>query len=307
DFVKGTPPVCLWTIEDYLTDLNLSCFRRPFIKSSHWLVNNAWGIKNVIPNVSSAVFRHPGHLNLFDDQEWTTLKLCGDWIFYLTVVRGGLVAYNPNVTNYYRQHPNNISVNTQNEDAYYREHEVVAKHLVSLYKLLPEVLERQRRHLHRHWVELRGESSDESFLALYDIERVTEYAMARKANIIMAGYSLITGGGEIFPVILANMLKARGYAVTFFNCNYQVTHPGVRERLRKDVPLLQLESFSAIAPVFCDFGIEVVHSHHALVDVLLATALATTREVRRVVTSHGMYETMPPDHVKIHRPVLEKG
>jgi glycosyltransferase involved in cell wall biosynthesis len=304
DFVAGIPAVCSWTIEDYLADLDLSCFRRPFIKSAHWLVNNAWGIKNIIPNVSSALFRRPGHLDLFEDREWAALKLCGDWIFYLTMVRGGLVAYNPNVTNFYRQHPNNISVNSQKENLYYREHEIVAKHLVSLYKLAPDVLERQRKQLHQHWVGRRGESSDEGFRALYDIDRITEFSRNRKVNIIMATYALTTGGGEIFPVALANMLKARGYAITLFNCNYVITQPEVRKRLRKDIPLLQLDTSSVIAPVFRDFGIEIVHSHHFLSDVLLSTALAAYREIRQVVTLHGMYETMPPDDLKSQLPIL---
>src|SRR5262249_15631019 len=150
-----------------------------------------------------------------------------------------------------------------------------------LYKLTPGVLERQRKQLHQHWVQRRGESSDEGFRALYDIDRINKFSRNRKDNIVMATYALITGGGEIVPMALANMLKARGYAVTLFNCNYQVTHPGVRERLRKDIPLLQLDTFSVIAPVFRDFGIEIVHSHHAESDVLLSTALAASGEIRQ--------------------------
>jgi hypothetical protein len=34
DFVKGDPAVRVWTIEDYLNDLSLNCWARPFIKSA---------------------------------------------------------------------------------------------------------------------------------------------------------------------------------------------------------------------------------------------------------------------------------
>src|SRR5262249_29324892 len=151
DFVTGKPPIRVWTSEEYLADLNLSCWEGRFIKSAHWLVNNGWGEKNIVANVSSAVFRHPGTLDLLDDQEWINLRLCGDWIFYLTVIRGGLAAYSSHATNYYRQHPRNISVNTQKENAYYREHEVVAKRLISLYRLDQGVLKGHREQLYRHW------------------------------------------------------------------------------------------------------------------------------------------------------------
>ena len=117
DFVRGELPIRIWTTEEYLSDLNLNCWNRPFIKSAHWLVNNATAIERIIvPNVSSAVFRHPRKLDSLEDSEWIKLKLCGDWIFYLTIIRGGLVAYSPNATNYYRQHSNNTSVNIQKEN-----------------------------------------------------------------------------------------------------------------------------------------------------------------------------------------------
>jgi glycosyltransferase involved in cell wall biosynthesis len=270
EFVRGNPAARWWTMEDYLGDLNLDCWSRPFIKSAHWLVNNAWGIKNIIPNVSSAVFRNPGYLDLFDDREWTVLKLCGDWIFYLTIVRGGLIAYSPKATNFYRQHLDNISVKAQREDVYYREHEIVGKYLVSLYLLNPVVMERQRKQLYQHWTIMRGDSSKDRFVSLYDFDRIQTSANERMPNVIVAAYGVIDGGGGIFQITLANILKARGDAVTFFNCSSQTTVWEVVTKLRKDIPILQLDGSSNIASVFHDLGIEIVHSRHAWVNVLLS-------------------------------------
>jgi glycosyltransferase involved in cell wall biosynthesis/SAM-dependent methyltransferase len=306
DFVRGDPPLRLWTIEDYLADLRLNCWTRPFIKSAHWLVNNVWATKNIIPNVSSAVFRHPGNLALLDDQAWTELTMCGDWIFYLTIARGGLVAYSPKATNFYRQHSRNISVNTQKEDTYYREHEVVGKHLVSLYRLNPGVLERQRIQLCQHWLASRGKSAADNFAALYDLDRIAAAAKRRKFNVIMAAYALVAGGGEVFPITLANMLKARGFAVTFLNCNQQATDPGIRRMLDRSIPMLQLDTPTSIAAVFNDLGAELVHSHHAWVDITLSTLLANSPGISHVVTMHGMYEMMQPDHLKNLLPILER-
>jgi glycosyltransferase involved in cell wall biosynthesis len=307
DFVRGNPPIRVWTTEEYLSDLNLDCWAGRFIKSAHWLVNNGWAKKNLVANVSGAVFRHPGKLDLLDDQEWINLRLCGDWIFYLTVIRGGLTAYSAHATNYYRQHPRNISVNTQKEDAYYREHEVVAKKLISLYRLNRGVLKGQREHLYRHWVASRGDSSLNEFNNLYDLHRIRRTAKVRKPNLLMVGYALVAGGGETFPIMLANMLKANGYGLTFLNCNQQKTEPDVRRMLDSAVPLLDLNSLEFAEAAFNDLGVELVHSHHAWVDFTLASLLKTGRQIGHVVTLHGMYEMMSAQELKGIMPILQSG
>ena len=53
----------IWSIERYLKDSSIS-WNAPFVMSAHMLVNKAFGIKNVVPNVSSAVFRNDGWLYL---------------------------------------------------------------------------------------------------------------------------------------------------------------------------------------------------------------------------------------------------
>ena len=306
DFVRGSPPLRVWTTEAYLADLNLDCWGRPFIKSAHWLVNNAWAVKNIVPNVSSAVFRHPGKMDLLNNPEWINLRLCGDWIFYLTIIRGGLVAYSPHATNYYRQHAHNTSVNTQKEDIYYQEHEIVAKNINSLYRLNPSVLEKQRNHLYQHWRASRGISSEAEFRSLYDIDRIKRNTEDRKINVVMAAHALVAGGGETFPITLANMLKAHGYSVTFFNCGQKKTEPGIRRMLGRNVPLLELDRLELAGAAFDDIGVELVHSHHAWVDVTLSSLLKNNPEIKQIVTMHGMYETMTQDQFQSILPILER-
>jgi glycosyltransferase involved in cell wall biosynthesis len=77
-------------------------------------------------------------------------------------------------------------------------------------------------------------------------------------------------------------------------------------KLRKDIPLLQLERFTDIPQVFHDLGTEIVHSHHASVDVLLSTMLVNSPAISQVVTTHGMYETVSPDDLKRQLPILHK-
>ncbi|CAN5251213.1 hypothetical protein BH10PSE19_BH10PSE19_07870 [soil metagenome] len=306
DFVSGQPSEKIWSSEEYLSDLNLHCWEYCWIKSAQWLVNNAWAIKNIIPNVSSAIFKHPGHLPLLDDSVWTELKLCGDWVFYLNIARGGLVAYSPYTTNFYRQHFSNTSTAIQQRDIYYQEHEITAKILLTLYKLTPNVLQLQANHLYQHWIRSRGEISQQQFSALYDLERINKEAPQRTPNILMVAYALVAGGGETFPIILANMLKKKGYSVTFANFGQDTTQAEVRNMLSLEIPLLEINNINFSNVLLDDLAIEIVHSHHASVDLALSSLLVNNVGIKQLVTLHGMYETILPHHLKDVLPLLER-
>jgi glycosyltransferase involved in cell wall biosynthesis/SAM-dependent methyltransferase len=305
DFVENDPPTTVWTSEEYLADLGLDIWKRPFVTSAHAIVKSAWVVKNIVPNVSGALFRHPGNVPLLADPDWLKMRVCGDWMFYLSLVRGGLVAYSPNATNYYRQHPLNTSTGFQSEDGYYREHETVGKHLARLFKLEPADFKRQENHLYQHWCTKRGDFFPGDFASLYAAESILACAQTRKPNIAMAAYALIAGGGETFPICLANLLAAAGYGVTFFNANLEQAEIGIRNMISPSIPLLEVDRIDLAGAIFSDMGIELVHSHHASIDVMLATQLAKFPNIRHVISMHGMYELMPAAQLSKILPKLE--
>jgi len=306
DFVSDAGNHKVWTSEEYLADLQVGIWNRAFIKSAHWLVNHAWSMRNIVANVSSAVFRHPGDISLLQNDDWNSLKLCGDWVFYLTIIRGGLVAYSIQSTNYYRQHAQGTSITTQQKDIYYEEHEVVAKTLLEQYRVDEHSLQRQRQILYAHWCHARGQSSENAFNLLYDLTRVRNTAAPRKLNILMVSYALAAGGGETFPIVLANQLDKMGFCVTFFNCKREPTEPGVRSMLNPNIPLLELDALNLIGPVCDDLGIDVVHSHHAWVDISLAECLASCRQLKHIISMHGMYEMMGKEDLKHLLPLMDR-
>ncbi len=107
----------------------------PFVMSAHRLVNKAWFIKTNVPRISCTVFRHPGKLELLNNKNWQRMTICRDWMLYLHLIRGGLVAYSPHATNYIPLHQNDVEENACRTDFYYQEHEQVTKALTSLYRL----------------------------------------------------------------------------------------------------------------------------------------------------------------------------
>jgi glycosyltransferase involved in cell wall biosynthesis len=297
DFVDSEAASKVWTSEEYLADVSLNLWERPFIRSSHALVNMGWGVKNLVANASSALMRNPGALAILDQPEWASLRLCGDWVFYLHVIRGGLVGYTPKVTNYYRQHSNGTSTNTQKTETYYREFAYVAKTLIQTYRLDDSVLARQRAGLLQHWRMTHGEGADDRFSALYDLAAMRSEAQPRKGNVMMVGFSMSVGGGETFPIFLANQLMQHGWAVTYFNCRVEDTVPGVRAMLDPRIPLIEVEVVHHVAPICRDMGIEIVHSHHAWVDLTLASCIHAEPRPYQVITMHGMYEMIEPERM----------
>ena len=305
DFVQESTSKKSGDLKKYLADLKLNIWSAPFIRSAHWLVNHAWAIKNIVPNVSSAIFRHPGQLDLLDDAKWRSLRLCGDWIFYLNIIRGGLIGFSPMVTNYYRQHDQGTSFNTQKEDSYYQEHEYVATCIQQLYRIDSRVLKRQRLHLYIHWCVYKGVESENEFNEIYSLDRASKSAGARHPNVMMAAYALIGGGGETFPIMLANQIKRQGVSVTFLNCKAKGTEPGIRYMLDKNIPLLEIDNLGLISLIGNDLGVEVAHSHHAWVDMALTHGLRHT-SIKHIITMHGMYEEMQPTQFHGLLPVLEQ-
>jgi glycosyltransferase involved in cell wall biosynthesis len=106
----------------------------------------------------------------------------------------------------------------------------------------------------------------------------------------MASYGFCSGGGETFPVELANLMKGLGYNVTYLDCAQEPRNEGVRRNLRIDIPIVS--DFSQLERIVSDFGIDLIHSHHAWVDSTILDLLPECAKCRTLVTLHGMYETI---------------
>ncbi|MFV8818295.1 glycosyltransferase [Haliea sp. E17] len=289
-FMDGEGERQTWSIQEYLHDIDPQRWNHSFVATAPGIVRDAFAVKNIIPNVSSALFRSPQQLDILSDPEWRAMRVCGDWVLYLHLLRGGMLAYSPEACNYYRQHGRNTSTSSHVEDQFYREHEAVAKTLCALYDVPLAALQRLRDNLEVHWRETRGNFTDEALEHCFSVERIQREAGQRAPNLLIASYAFCAGGGETFPVSLANIMKSHGYNVTYLDCAREPRMEGVRRRLRPDIPIVS--DYSQLERIVNDFEIDIVHSHHAWVDSTIFEVLPEDIRSRIVVTSHGMYETI---------------
>jgi glycosyltransferase involved in cell wall biosynthesis len=288
----------VWSMPQYLPELSKSLWDASLVSSAHQLTRKNWNRRNLIPNVSATLFRNCKALPLLRDEHWLGMKICGDWLFYLHLTRGGLVAYTPETTSYYRQHPQNSSVSLHQQRIYLEEHLIVAEQLLKLYSLDTETCHAMQAELRRRWLDHRDDPIPSDLLERLERLHPGEISSGeRNPNLLIVTYSLIAGGGEILPIRLANILKELGFGVTVLNCHQHPNQPGVRRMLRQDIPMIELNALDALGTIIQDFGIELVHSHHAWVDTTICELLHGSFDVCHVITSHGMYDEIEADEI----------
>ena len=82
-----------------------------------------------------------------------------------------------------------------------------------------------------------------------------------------------------------------------FNGGFEPAHPDVRKMLHPLIPVLDYNHTVDLNQVIKEFGIDIIHTHHASMEHLFASVNKDeeTRQAKQVATMHGMYEMMGED------------
>jgi glycosyltransferase involved in cell wall biosynthesis len=292
-FVDASGDREVWSMHDYIPEISAKTWDKPFLVSTHKLAERIWSRRNLIPNVSAALFRPPAKLPFLEDPEWIQMRVCGDWFFYLHLACGGLVAYSPRTTSFYRQHPTNSSVALHRHQSYLTEHLFLAERLLRLMSLRRADCLAMQTELEQRWMERRNDTlPDELKRRIKALRPLSALEGGKTPALLIVTYALIPGGGEIMPLRLANTLRARGFPISVLNCHQQPSQPGVRSMLNSNIPLFELSSLEALPRLVSDLRIDVIHSHHPWVDTTIAELFSGRSSVSHVVTSHGMYDEL---------------
>lgn len=287
----------IWSTEEYLCDTKIN-WNSSFVMSMHEAVEKGFGYYNFVPNVSSAVFRNIKSVSDQILELWPKVKLCGDWLFYLDLCKGGAISYVHDATNYYRIHDNSTSLNVQATEQYYKEHAIVAKYIAHNYKVDSEVFVKHLKVLEQHFIHNNPNKKIETLDQYFPIDDIllinTE---SRTPNVMICNYSMNVGGGEILPIHLANELSRMGVPVTLVDCNYEQCDYDVVDMVDDSVPLFRMKTPGAIDLLTKSFGTEVIHSHNAVVDRLIAL-FKRNKDIAHVITLHGMYEAIRDRELK---------
>jgi len=290
----------VWSIEEYLHDLDRFCWSEPFVMTGHMAAQNGFARRNIIPNVSAVLFRNPMEISEELSALWGGVRLVHDWLFYLHMMRGGCIAYTNKTVNFYEVHENSVSLQIQRTPEYYNEQEKVSCFAAENFLIDDSVWGQVLHDLEMHYRETGGRESAFSVEHYYDVNRVLSYASMRKVSVGICVYSLHMGGGEIMPIQLANELRRQGAVVTLIDFNMGEYDPLVRSMLDPSVPLVAMRDLPLLHEMARLFGFDVLHSHHASIDSIVADYILNGKiACKSVVSLHGMYEDMPLEYARL--------
>lgn len=298
-FMQDGKPI--WSTEEYLRDIPEINWEKSFMMTAHDAVNLAFARKNIVPNVSSALFRNVGQVSEEVVNIWQNIKLSGDWLFYLNLIKGGCISYTTNTTNYYRIHAASTSLKVQQSKDYYKEFEEISKYIVKNYNVSQVVFETVLKDLKEHYKAIHhvGDEDAKCVDTYYSLENINAERAHRTPGVIMAEFSMKLGGGETYPLYLANEMKRQGISVTVLDFRMEQHESKVRALLEPSVPLVEINCLDNLYSVLKHLGAEVIHSHHACVDGAIADWLNSNDiPYKHVITLHGMYETIAEDECR---------
>lgn len=246
---------------NYVKDLPCaSKWLESYVETAHNEVCQSLGVKNTIPNASGVIFKRPVEMSLLDDVSWLSMRVAGDWVFYLHALRGGKVAFRADVNNYFRRYQGSTAETTYKKDTFYKEVGLASRTVAALYNVPLSVLERCEQGYRSVYNEMLGRSEAE-FEQWYDYSAILSARKSRQPAIMVSTMGFYPGGAEILPIRLCNEFKRQGHSVLLLSANLNPREEGVRRMLRNDVPLIETSSVEAVREIIKEFGIEALNSH----------------------------------------------
>ncbi|MBP2547681.1 glycosyltransferase involved in cell wall biosynthesis [Neorhizobium galegae] len=275
----------------YVADLACAAkWESAYVETAHNEVQEALGIKNTIPNASGVLFKRPIELPLLEDEQWLSMRVAGDWVFYLHVLRGGKIAYNPDAINFFRRYEGSAAEATYKKDSFYREVGLASRTVAALYQVPLDVLERCRRGYEAfYWT--RVGNTEAEFSDWYDYEAVLQARLERSPNVLVSTMGFYPGGAEILPIRLANEFKRQGLSVLLLSAGLGGREDGVRQMLRNDVPLIETSNIAKFKETIRKFHIEALNTHQWHIQKYPLVVPDVFDDLRAHVASlHGMIE-----------------
>jgi len=282
----GTPNSDLSNYYDGLTDLD---WRHSHIVSGWRAFTGPFAVKNIIPNVSGAVFRKP-ILTDAEKRRLTSYTFAGDWYFYALIARGGSIAFCKEAMSYFRLNRTGTSQKAFFSEKHLSEHRMIVQDIRKLYGIKENAVQLHAEELARV---LKHRMSD---ISVADVARLidTKEQGSRDLRICIASYGFTVGGGEIIPIEIANALRTRGHHVTFLALmqNFQDDIPVLRYRLRNDIPVIYWDEVRNNFQGFLDeYGIELINSHNFGAEYFLYCTGAQIN-IPYISSLHGGYESV---------------
>ncbi|WP_318284676.1 glycosyltransferase family 4 protein [Bradyrhizobium lupini] len=252
----------------------------------------------MIANVGGSLWRR------FDisEQVWEearTYKIMGDWYLYSVIAGGGQIAYEPSAVSYFRIHDSNTSGSSaQSKPEYYKEYARLMTSLKHQWDIPDSTLMR--------FIEVCRSVARGAGMQAADVDKLIDYQALstvprENIHVLVGILGFSFGGGEIFPIHLANALRRKGIMVSVLQMHDADDHKDVRRMLDPGIPVYTSNVVRDIGidNFIKNAGISIVNSHVANVDGFLLDGAGIS--IPFISTLHGSYEAMDVATSRIDR------
>lgn len=279
--------------ELYLNRISPGRWDKDYVTTDHEEINNGLGIANSIPNASAVVFRKFAPDSQFEN-EVTSMRLCGDWYFYLRAMQGGLFAYKSSVMNDHRRHGKTITNNLEGSHCYFDELATVRSYICRTFRQSSNAL-------------MKVETFLQDDINRFNVTNMRELPLTVSSKkllptLLIVAPDLSPGGGQVFAISLANEWVLRGGRCLILNVDNQQSHPEIIKQISDRVVYFNLKEKSCKLKVLIqEFDIDVIHSCIWWADCwVYNNRNDLPRDMPWIITMHGCHETI------LHNPSIDQ-
>ncbi|MER9301075.1 glycosyltransferase [Mesorhizobium sp. M0621] len=258
--------------------------------ASEWFARG-FGVNNLIANVGGCLWRR----QILPAAVWAeaeSFSVVGDWFLYCHLAGGGNIAYEPASVAYFRQHGQNTSVSAFMSAPYYIEHHRLMTLLRKTWDVPDETVERFMSKVafqYKHF-DLERKLGP---LNLYVDGRALLEVKRQRSHIMLAFLGFHTGGGEAFPINLANELHAQGHLVSMIALDMSHINQHMIESLNPAIAVYDADQVvdTGVDRFVAEAGVSLIHSHMALLEIFFFEHMKLTANIPYIVSLHGSYES----------------
>jgi glycosyltransferase involved in cell wall biosynthesis len=277
-------------LDQYREGAEAGIWNTPLTRPAAEWFSKGFGVNNLIANVGGCVWRR----QTLPDSVWAeaeTFSVVGDWFLYCHLAGGGQIAYEPSAVSYFRQHGDNTSTSAFRKREYYEEHNKLMSFIRRSWGGSDEIL---GKFLSKVFFQYRHFDAESVIGPLDDVLNADAlYKIKReRPHILIAFLGFHLGGGEIFPINLANALWEQGHLVSMLALDMKQINAGMLGSLNSGVAVYSADWVEELGvEKFLDAaGISLIHSHMFSLEAFFFEKCKLERKIPYLVTLHGSYE-----------------
>jgi glycosyltransferase involved in cell wall biosynthesis len=136
----------------YVAGIDANRWSKAYSSKASEEVQIGLGLRNTIVNVSACIFQRTAAQSMLQEMVWQNMKMCGDWCFYLNLIKDKSVSFLPNAGAFFTHTKQNTSAKLAKSSQYLDEHREIVRLLKKLYpELSHEFIDRNFRFMEDHW------------------------------------------------------------------------------------------------------------------------------------------------------------